>query len=61
MDFDPDHIVRSPFSVGAVGALITAVKFTPSASWAERAFNVGVARWREHQELGLAKAICNDV
>lgn len=40
MDFDPDNIVRSPFVVGAVGALITAVKFTPGASWGERAFNV---------------------
>lgn len=40
MDLDPNHIARSPFTVGAVGALITAVKFTPGASWGERAFNV---------------------
>jgi hypothetical protein len=40
MDFDLDRIARSPFTVGAVGALITAVKFTPGASWGERTFNV---------------------
>ncbi len=40
MDFDADSISRSHFTVGAVGALITAVKFTPGASWGERAFNV---------------------
>lgn len=40
MDFDFERIARSPFTVGAVGALITAVKFTPGASWGERTFNV---------------------
>lgn len=40
MDIDPDRIARSPFTVGAIGALITAVKFTPGATWPERAFNV---------------------
>lgn len=40
MDFNTDQIVRSPFAAGAFGALITAVKFTPGASWRERAFNV---------------------
>lgn len=40
MGFDIERIARSPFTVGAVGALITAVKFTPGASWGERAFNV---------------------
>ena len=40
MDFDPERIARSPFTVGAIGALITAVKFTPGASFGERAFNV---------------------
>lgn len=40
MDLDPDRIARSPFIVGGLGALITAVKFTPGASWWERAFNV---------------------
>lgn len=39
MDLEPDRLVRSPFTVGAIGALITAVKFTPGASWKERAFN----------------------
>lgn len=40
MDIDPDRIARSPFTVGAIGALITAVKFTPGATWPERGFNV---------------------
>lgn len=40
MDFDTGSISSSPFTVGAVGALITAVKFTPGASWGERAFNI---------------------
>lgn len=40
MDLDPERIARSPFTIGAVGALITAVRFTPGASWAERIFNV---------------------
>lgn len=40
MDFDPERFARSPFTIGAVGALITAVKFTPGACWAERGFNV---------------------
>lgn len=40
MDLDLDRLARSPFIVGAVGALITAVKFTPGACWAERGFNV---------------------
>lgn len=40
MDLDPDRIARSPFTAGAIGALITAVKFTPGANWAERGFNV---------------------
>lgn len=40
MEIDPDRIVRSPFAVGAIGALITAVKFTPGATWIERGFNV---------------------
>lgn len=40
MDIDPERFVRSPFTVGAIGALITAVKFTPGASWWERGFNV---------------------
>lgn len=40
MDFDLERITRSPFTVGLIGALITAVKFTPGASFGERAFNV---------------------
>ena len=40
MDLDPERIVRSPFLIGAVGALITAIKFTTGASWGECAFNV---------------------
>lgn len=40
MDIDLERIARSPFTVGAVGALITAVKFTPGASLLEQSFNV---------------------
>ena len=40
MEFDPERLARSPFFVGAVDALITAVKFTPGASLVERSFNV---------------------
>lgn len=40
MDLEPDRIVQSPFTVGAIGALITAVKFTPGATWIERGFNI---------------------
>ena len=32
MEIDLERIARSPFVIGAVGALITAVKFTPGAS-----------------------------
>lgn len=40
MDFDPEHIAKSPFTIGAAGALVTAAKFTPGASWWERGVNV---------------------
>jgi hypothetical protein len=40
MDIDPERLARSPFTVGAVGALITAIKFTPGASFGERVVNV---------------------
>lgn len=40
MDFNPEAIARSPFAVGALGALVTAIKFTPGATWPERVFNV---------------------
>jgi hypothetical protein len=41
MDIDPEKIIHSPFFTGAIGALVTAVKFTPGASWLERAANIG--------------------
>lgn len=40
IDFDLERFLRSPFVTGAVGAIITAVKFTPGAGWKERVFNV---------------------
>lgn len=40
MDFDPESIAKSPFTIGAAGALVTAAKFTPGASWWERGVNV---------------------
>lgn len=39
MDFDPERIARSPFVVGLIGSLVTAVKFTPGASWKEKVVN----------------------
>lgn len=41
MDLDIDKIMHSPFLTGALGAVVTAVKFTPGATWLERAANVG--------------------
>jgi hypothetical protein len=40
IDMDPDRLARNPFTIGAIGAAITAIKFTPGASWSERGFNV---------------------
>lgn len=39
MDFDPERVARSPFTVGAIGAFIAAFKFLPGAGWKERTFN----------------------
>ncbi len=40
MELDPDRLARSPFLIGGLGALVTAIRFTPGASWPERAANV---------------------
>lgn len=40
MDLNPEAIAKSPFTIGALGALVTAAKFTPGASWWERGINV---------------------
>lgn len=41
MDIDPDRILRSPFVTGALGAVVTALKFTPAGTvWYERVINV---------------------
>lgn len=40
MDFDPHRIGSSHFVTGALGALVSAIKFAPGATWRERAFNV---------------------
>lgn len=40
MTFDFDSIARSDFMTGALGSLVTALKFTPGATWLERAGNV---------------------
>lgn len=37
---EPEKIVSNPFAIGALGAVITAIKFTPGASWPERVTNV---------------------
>lgn len=40
MDIDPEKMIHSPFVTGALGAVVTAIKFTPGATWFERAINV---------------------
>ncbi len=40
MDFDFDRIIKSPFLIGAAGALVTALRYTPGSSWWEKAVNV---------------------
>lgn len=42
MDIDAEKIFHSPFFTGAIGALVTAVKFTPGATWLERAVNISI-------------------
>lgn len=39
MDIDPDRIARNPFFVGLIGSAITAYRFTPGATIAEKLFN----------------------
>jgi len=39
MDIDPDRLARSPFLIGALGALI-ALRGAPGESWPTRAINV---------------------
>jgi len=41
IDLDPERLGRSPFITGAIGATVTALKFTPvGVTWYERFFNV---------------------
>ena len=40
MDFDFDRILRSPWLVGAAGALVTALKFTPNTPPWQKVVNV---------------------
>ena len=40
MPLDIDQITRDPFAIGAAGAAVTALRFTPGASWWERALNI---------------------
>jgi hypothetical protein len=40
MEIDTEQIASSPFTVGAIGAVVTALRFTPGASWWERTVNV---------------------
>lgn len=40
MDIDPDKIANSPFTIGALGALVAAIKFTPGGTWVEKGINV---------------------
>lgn len=40
MDIDTERIASNPFAIGAIGAVVTALRFTPGASWWERIVNV---------------------
>jgi hypothetical protein len=40
MDIDPERIARSPFVIGALGALIAQLKSLPGATWLDRGVNV---------------------
>ena len=40
MSLDPDKVVHSPFSIGALGALVTAFRFMPGKNWVDRVVNV---------------------
>ena len=42
MDIDPESIVHSPFAVGALGALLTALKFTTGENRTERFINAAI-------------------
>jgi hypothetical protein len=65
---DIDKITGSPFLIGAAGAAVTALHFTPGASWWERMANVGAGsvvagflspaliRWLELTEPAYASA-----
>lgn len=39
MDIDPERLVRSPFLIGALGAIV-ALRGSPGVSWWERVINV---------------------
>lgn len=39
-DLDLERTLRSPWAAGAAGALVTALRLTPGASWAARGANV---------------------
>lgn len=67
MNFDPDHIVGSPFTIGGLGSLV-ALKFAPGANWWERATNVAsgmlvagyaapaLTEWLQFKSEGLGNA-----
>jgi uncharacterized protein involved in response to NO len=40
MDIDHEKLTGNPFVVGALGAAVTALRFTPGAAWWERLLNV---------------------
>lgn len=35
-----EEVAKSPFAIGALGAMVTALKSTPGASWMERGMNI---------------------
>lgn len=67
MNFDADHILGSPFTIGGLGSLV-ALKFAPGTSWWERFTNVvsgmlvagygapALTEWLQFKSEGLGNA-----
>ena len=67
MNFDTDHILGSPFTIGGLGSLV-ALKFAPGLAWWERATNVGsgmlvagygapaLTEWLQFKTAGMGNA-----
>lgn len=68
MDIDPEKLTRSPFVIGAIGALV-ALRWAPGESWPTRLMNIasggmiagflspGVAEWFSLTSPAMAAAM----